>query len=299
LQTRAVGPGYAQIREAWLDDGRRAAAERASAASPSSPPAAAREAAWAGVPPDADDGRSAAGLLAAASAASGRVPPHGLIEHSTEPAEDGAAPRLDPDDALRGAPLRVTPSEPSLLTTLPARAGGPIALFEHRGELLVVDLPRLRAWLVEQQLRDELGGDGIAVQALLVPIVLARARAVVAAVDGAREEFTRLGVLVERFDEESLVIRGVPAHLRDVVEEREVGELVDRLLDWFELQRRGCATDEDGVRRLARAGSRDASPRLARRWLRDVLARVGDDPAALARVDGIRAWSGDELVRRR
>jgi len=190
-------------------------------------------------------------------------------------------------------------AEPAMLTTMSSRSGGPLGIFEHAGELLVVDLPKIRAWLVEQQLRDELGGEGIAVQALLVPVVLPRARAVVSAVAEAREDFTRLGVIVEPFDEGSLVVRGVPAHLREVVEEREVGDLVDRLLDWFELQRRGGASEEDAVRRLARVGARSASPRLARRWLRDVIARVGSDPAELARVDGIRAWSADELARRR
>lgn len=281
LQTRAASPNYAQVREHWVNEGRAA------------PPGLSSVPGQATVAGSGSTAGATMGGLANNAATAAAETYTGSL-----PARDGAGDTRDtPEPATTTATRSV--DEPALLTTLATRGGGPVALFECHGELLVVDLPKVRAWLVERQLRDELGGDGIAVQALLVPVVLPRAKAIVAAIAETREDFTRLGVIVEPFDDDSLVVRGVPAHLRDLVEAKEIGELVDRLLDWFELQRRGAASDDDGVRRLARVGARDASPRLARRWLRDVITRVGDDPNELSRIDGIRIWSGDELVKRR
>lgn len=171
---------------------------------------------------------------------------------------------------------------------------GPVALFVEGADLLAVDLRRLRTHLVHRRLIRELGTEGIASQRLLSPIVVRLEPAEVEACEKAREGLLRLALDVERFGEDAVVVRGVPARLEHCVEESDVTELVQRLLPWVHLwsaDRRDGA-DTDALQVMAAASGPDPAPRLARRWV-DELVREGVD---LATVPGIRRWSGRALA---
>lgn len=194
-------------------------------------------------------------------------------------------------EALEEAPLPLPrPPAPddalSLLTCLP----GPVALFRHEHVILAVDLLKLRSHLVYRRLTAGLGGSQAVAQGLLEPVLLSRSPAEVALVVASAPALARLGLVVEAFGEEMLRVRAVPAQLEDCVDEPDVADLIDRVLPWVRLQ----ANDPDKLAE-ALAGTRGAppAPRLARRWIRELL----EAGASLESIPGVRRWTAEALVR--
>lgn len=184
---------------------------------------------------------------------------------------------------------------PALIGQLP----GPVALFEDRGCLLVVDLRRLRAHLVRTRLLRELAelpDRRIPAQGLLEPVVVRRRPDEQALLLRSRERLRELGVELEGFGE-ALLVRAVPALLRKVLDEDDVGGLIDRLLPWVRMREHadaGVSASEvivEAAASLAERRSVDTTPRLARAWLSEAL-REGP----LESIPGVRRWSASELL---
>ncbi|WAS98368.1 DNA mismatch repair endonuclease MutL [Nannocystis punicea] len=188
------------------------------------------------------------------------------------------------------APQR--PDIPALLACLP----GPVAVFADRDALLAVDLRRVRSHLVYLRLqRDLVGRRAVAVQGLLSPAVVQRPAADVALIQAARTELLGLGVDLDVFGDDAVVVRGVPAHLRHCVDDADAADLVARIVPWLRIR----SSDDDRAARerglldaIAATSGGDPAPRLARRWL----AELVDAGAALDAVPGIRRWTASALL---
>ncbi|TPV92976.1 MAG: DNA mismatch repair endonuclease MutL [Myxococcales bacterium FL481] len=213
----------------------------------------------------------------------------GVATPSTSRAAMAKAAAHERSSTTRAEATAEPPVEsPQLLSVL----AGAVALFESRGELLAVDLRRVRTHLVFRRLQVALAGGEAASQGLLSPVVLNRPREDVAACVAARPALAQLGLDVERVGDDTVIVRAVPAPLRHCVSADAVGDLLDRVLPWARLHR--TTADEDVV--VALAGTDDGSdptPRLARAWIRELMAEHAD----LSAVPGIERWSSRELLR--
>lgn len=181
---------------------------------------------------------------------------------------------------------------PEFLLCLP----GPVAVFAERDALLAIDLRRLRSHLVYLRLqRDLIGRRGVAIQGLLNPAVVHRAAEEVGLIMAAQAELRTLGVDVDRFGDDAVLVRGVPAHLRHCVDDADVGDLVARIVPWLRIRSReadAAAVERGLIGAIATTHGSDPAPRLARRWL----AELVEAGATLAEVPGLRRWTAAALL---
>lgn len=226
------------------------------------------------------------------------------IEHDRLPPE--ADPDLHPEPAGEAEPAR---EGPRFLTCLP----GPLALFEAEGELLSVDLRELRAHLLRRRLLTELAetkaGQRAPAQGLLEPVVLRRRLDERELLLERRDELAMLGLELDGFGEDAIIVRAVPAVLDKLIAAPEITRLVERLLPWLKLRQHAAPRGEgeaereagagpdtagfvEAVAAVARSRSVDTNPRLARRWLADALREHDGEVEA---VPGLRVWTVDEL----
>jgi DNA mismatch repair protein MutL len=204
----------------------------------------------------------------------------------------------DEDDALAIVPPveAAREPEPELLACLP----GPIAIARVGDDLLAVDLRALRTHLVQRRLARELGEGGVVAQALLVPAVITLPFADVELCASAIDVLAELGVVVERFGDDALLVRAVPAALRGCVDEHQAGALVTRLLPWLRLRVRAREAADPDARAAALARAADEGldatttvlPRTARNFLRELFA----SGELLEQTPGVRRWRARELV---
>jgi DNA mismatch repair protein MutL len=255
---------------------------------------------WASTPAPTDAGsdladRASDALARAPSSGRGyslttRAASAGYADHKRGVAADVAA--LRGAVATEARPRAPEEETPVYLACLP----GPVGLFQDGGDLLAVDLRALRSHLVYRRLLRDLGGEGVAAQALLNPVVVERSQADVALCTGARDQLRSLGVELESFAEDAVIVRAVPAHLRSCVEEADVRDLVDRIVPWLRLRARDQSDDRAqsraALQAIAATKGQDPAPRLARRWLGELLA----DEATLDEVPGVRRWNASALT---
>ncbi len=268
LSTRALGPGYEQHKRGVMAE--------AATLRPASEPSV-----W---PRDPEPVASAveAGLP-------GLFAPEQLAPRGPVPEDMDGVPQL-PSSERSSGPLRA--DLPHLLTCLP----GPVALFAERDTLLAIDLRRLRSHLVYLRLqRDLIGRRVVAVQGLLAPAVVRRPAEEVSLIVAARAELLTLGVDLDDFGGDAVVVRGVPAHLRHCVDDADVADLIARIVPWLRMRTReadASAVERGLLGAIAATRGGDPAPRLARRWLAELL----DAGATLADVPGLRRWSAAALL---
>lgn len=213
-----------------------------------------------------------------------RTMEHGPDAAAENPTEVAAAAEAETSDA-------------EYLGCLP----GPVGLFRSGDDLLAVELRALRSHLVYRRLQEDLGGSGIGAQALLQPTVVSVSAADVALVEARAEALGSLGLVVEPFGEQAVVVRAVPAQLSRCVDELDVTDLLHRVLPWLRVCPDGDADDDttrdaahEAMRVVAAARGPDPAPRLARSWIRElVVAGVELDT-----VPGITRWRAQDLVGR-
>ncbi|MCB9755640.1 MAG: hypothetical protein H6713_37395 [Myxococcales bacterium] len=177
-------------------------------------------------------------------------------------------------------------------------------MFALEEALLAVDLRQLRAHLVYRRLARDIGGSGgVAVQRLLSPVIVRRLPDEVALCVAARDELIELGVDLDAFGDDAIVVRGVPAHLRNCIDDADVTDLIDRVIPWLRLRARegeGGSGDASARRRevlsaIAETRGADPAPRLARRWIGELI-ELGD---AIDAVPGVRRWTASALIGER
>lgn len=210
-----------------------------------------------------------------------------------------AAVASEPDRAAEPSAAPSADAGPEYLGCLP----GPVGLYAHEGELLAVDLRALRSHLVLRRLRDDIGGGEAAAQGLLPPVVVRLPRADAARCAEGADALARLGLHLEGFGDDTVLVRAVPAALRHCVAEPDVADLVARVLPWLRMHgrdRKGTAGEVaeaslvDAMRAMAQASAPDPAPRLARRWLRELL----EAGVALEAIPGLRRWDPRTLTGR-
>jgi DNA mismatch repair protein MutL len=225
-----------------------------------------------------------------------------LWSRSSLPFDEAPEREAPRGEAEVEAEVEAEPRGPELLTCLP----GPVALFELDGELLVADLRRVRAYLVRRRLLSELAATGpegrAPAQGLLSPVVVPREPEARRLLLAAGEALAGLGLELEGFGEDAVLVRAVPAVLPKLLEAKELGVLLDRLMPWLKLREQSAtapstAENSEGfvvaVAELAGGRSVDTSPRLARRWLAELLA---DHEGPLDELPGLRRWSPTQLL---
>lgn len=196
----------------------------------------------------------------------------------------------DPVPDVAQAPA---PPVPEYIGCLP----GPVGLFTFDGELLAVDLRALRSHLLLRRLRRDLGGGDVAAQGLLEPVVVRLPEADVVRVAEAATVLLRLGLHVEAFGDDAVIVRAVPASLRHCVDRPDVADLVVRVLPWLRVRARTDADDEslgEAMTAMSKTTAPDPAPRLARRWLRELL----DEGASLDSIAGVHRFTPAALVGR-
>lgn len=230
------------------------------------------------------EARAAAGRLRERLAEARRPEPAPTQREISSPSP-AAVPEPPPPVSTEGPPL-------SLLTCLP----GPIALLRWGDTVISVDLKRLRSHLVYERLVAELGGGSVGAQGLLAPVVVRRSARDVALCLSRESALQELGVVLEAFGEDALLVRAVPAQLRDCVDEPDIDDLVDKVVAWLRVESPGTDAEQTGTHGIAavlsQARGADPAPRLARRWVRELL----DQDRDLGKVPGIRCFAPEELA---
>ncbi len=197
----------------------------------------------------------------------------------------------DPSEEVAGRVL------PRLLTCLP----GPVAIYldpaASAGEpsLLAIDLRALRSHLVLGRLmRDLKASRSLAVQRLLQPVVVACPADDVRLCIEGKEELLGLGVDLDAFGGDAVVVRGVPAHLRTCLEDADVIDLIARVIPWLRLRSsdRQRAEPQALLSAMAASAARDPAARLAKRWIAE-LVEAGE---SLDEVPGVRRWTAAALL---
>ncbi len=215
---------------------------------------------------------------------------------ATPPATDFAA-RVDAAESVytNNSELRASDGRaiPQLVNCLP----GPVAVFAEPDAILAVDLRRLRSWLVFQRLTREISWRReVGVQRLLSPAIVRRPKDEIRLCVAAREQLLTLGIDLDAFGDDALVVRGVPAHLRNCIDDADVADLVDRVIPWLRLRARENNNTEDRVTLLtaiAETRGGDPAPRLARRWIAEAYELTED----ISSVPGVVRWTAVELLK--
>ncbi len=203
------------------------------------------------------------------------------------------APTPTVDDAV------VLPSgevEPELLDCLP----GPVAIMRWRDDLLAVDLRAVRTFLLERRLQAELGGGGVAAQALLVPAVVRVGAADRELCIAAQDELAALGVVIDAFGDDAVIVRAVPAELRRCVDDVDAAALVAKVLPYLRARARD-RTSIEAVRAgataaFAQLGAEQVAPRWAKRFVRELMELGAAAGFELVDAPGVRRWTAAELV---
>src|SRR5690606_4798825 len=96
------------------------------------------------------------------------------------------------------------------------------------------------------------------------------------------------------FGDDAVLVRAVPAVLPKLLDARGIGALLDRLTPYLEL--RDQSVDQTGFAEAiasVSAATVDQSPRLARRWIAELLR---EHDGRIERVPGIRRWTAAALL---
>ena len=101
---------------------------------------------------------------------------------------------------------------------------------EHENGIMVIDQHALHERVLYEQLREKISKDAIEVQRLLVPEPVNLTPAEAAAVGEAGEELTALGIEVEPFGGDTVLVLGYPAMLGKLSPEEILRQVVEQLM---------------------------------------------------------------------
>jgi DNA mismatch repair protein MutL len=123
-------------------------------------------------------------------------------------------PRVEVATALAPAPLMQTEAEAPLGYAL-AQLHGVFILAQNAAGLVLVDMHAAHERITYERLKRSFEGEGIRAQPLLVPVTVAVSEREALLAEEAAEIFAELGLEIDRLGPERLVVRQVPALLRN------------------------------------------------------------------------------------
>ncbi len=118
------------------------------------------------------------------------------------------------------------PSDVPPLGFAVAQLHGVFILSQAKDGLIVVDMHAAHERIVYERMKASAEGEGIRSQPLLVPLGISMSQKEGDIVDDYHEEFSRLGFIVERVSEESVVVRQVPTLLHKADIEQLVRDVI-------------------------------------------------------------------------
>ena len=140
----------------------------------------------------------------------------------------------------RGAPERseldpapsstASPTENLLGTSLGLQLHNRYLVAEHENGIMVIDQHALHERVLYEQLREKVSREAIEVQRLLVPEPVNLSAAEAAAVAEASEELAALGIEIEPFGGDTVVVLGYPAMLSKLSPEEILRQVVEQLM---------------------------------------------------------------------
>lgn len=120
-----------------------------------------------------------------------------------------AEPRGDIDDSKASQSVGLNSEIPPMGYAL-AQLKGIYILAENQQGLILVDMHAAHERITYERLKQQMDQSGISQQALLVPVTIQLSQPEIEAWQQHQDLFTRLGLEVEQFDQQVLVIRSVP-----------------------------------------------------------------------------------------
>jgi DNA mismatch repair protein MutL len=187
-----------------------------------------------------------------AGAGSGGYPGPGLAESATRFQAPGFDGRLDVGPPAASADIAAGPGDGALernpLGAARVQLHDAYILAQTTDGLVLVDQHAAHERLVYERMKAELEANGVARQGLLLPEVVELDRAALEHLDERRAELAELGLVLERFGAEAVLVREVPALLGDADIPRLVRDLaadlatIEQAVSLREALHRMCGT---------------------------------------------------------
>jgi DNA mismatch repair protein MutL len=216
-----------------------------------------------------------------AGAGNGGHPGPGLAESATRFQAQGGDGRLDVGPPAASADIGAPPGEGALernpLGAARVQLHDAYILAQTTDGLVLVDQHAAHERLVYERMKSELEANGVARQGLLLPAVVELDPAALEHLDERRAELAELGLVLERFGAEAVLVREVPALLGNADIARLVRDLaadlatIEQAVSLRAALHRVCAT-------LACHGSVRAGRRLSLAEMNALLRQMEATP---------------------
>jgi len=125
-----------------------------------------------------------------------------------------------------------------------AQLHGIYILAQNKEGLVIVDMHAAHERITYERLKTACASEELKVQPLLVPLSLAVSQAEADCAESCLSELTKLGLTLERVSAESLVVRQIPALLRDSNVEQLVRDVLSDLMEFGSSERVQAHQDE-------------------------------------------------------
>jgi DNA mismatch repair protein MutL len=163
--------------------------------------------------------------------ASWRTPPHGLARRGFAEAAQATFDAFAPA-ARAEAPAEAVPAEVFPLGAARAQLHATYIVAETPDGLVLVDQHAAHERLVYERLKRGLEAQGVPRQMLLIPEIVTLAPRETEALVGHAEELARLGLALESFGPDAVVVREAPSMLGEVDLQRLVRDLAEEVASW-------------------------------------------------------------------
>ncbi len=118
-----------------------------------------------------------------------------------------------------------------------AQLHGIYILAQNREGLIVIDMHAAHERITYERMKTACANEELKVQPLLVPLSIAVSKAEADCADDQRVQLEKLGIVIERASEESIVVRQVPSILRESNIEQLVRDVLSDILEYGSTER--------------------------------------------------------------
>ena len=155
------------------------------------------------------------------------------------------APMAGTTELLSSPPQHTSQALPATATTCMPMAAYPLGaacaqlhetyiIAQTRTGMVIVDQHAAHERLVYERMKQQMAAQGIARQALLIPEVVEIGEDMAIKLLQRKEEFEKMGLIMEPFGEGAVLVRETPALLKDMNVQQLIHDLADDLEEWGE-----------------------------------------------------------------